>query len=244
MCMVSTFSEYTVVPVDQLREDPRRHPVRRGLPGRLRRPHRVGLGGRRRRGRARRRHDRHGHRRHRHQRRPGRQARRRLPDHRRRSRRPSSGRRPCSSAPPTPWRPSARRRSWLRRSPTARAPTTPSSPSASLRGEHIGQAFDAVRKGGTVAVVGPRPGRATSSIPVSPFDPHHVPEADPGRALRIAVPQQGHPAAPVDVPGRPAEARRSSSPAPTPSTRSTRATPTCTPAATSGASSPSTESRS
>ena len=103
-----------------------------GLPRRLRRPHRLGLGGRS--GaevRAGRRGHHHGHRRHRHQLRPGRQARRRLPDHRRRPRRPSSGRRPCSSAPPTPWRPSSRPPSWPRRSPTGRAPTAPSSPSAS-----------------------------------------------------------------------------------------------------------------
>jgi S-(hydroxymethyl)glutathione dehydrogenase/alcohol dehydrogenase len=36
------------------------------------------------------------------------------------------------------------------------------------RGEHIGQAFDAVRKGGTVAVVGLGP-VSDASIPVSPF---------------------------------------------------------------------------
>jgi S-(hydroxymethyl)glutathione dehydrogenase/alcohol dehydrogenase len=35
------------------------------------------------------------------------------------------------------------------------------------QGEHIGQAFDAVRKGGTIAVVGI--GRVNDSIPVSPF---------------------------------------------------------------------------
>jgi NDMA-dependent alcohol dehydrogenase len=37
-----------------------------------------------------------------------------------------------------------------------------------LRGEHIGQAFDAVRKGGTIAVVGIGP-VSDQSIPVSPF---------------------------------------------------------------------------
>jgi S-(hydroxymethyl)glutathione dehydrogenase/alcohol dehydrogenase len=37
-----------------------------------------------------------------------------------------------------------------------------------LRGEHIGQAFDAVRKGGTIAVVGIGP-ISDTNIPVSPF---------------------------------------------------------------------------
>ena len=53
MCGISTFCETTTVSARLRGEDPRRHPAGQGLPGRLRRRHRLGLGGQLRRGPAR-----------------------------------------------------------------------------------------------------------------------------------------------------------------------------------------------
>ena len=137
-------------------QDRRRHPARGRLPRRLRRRHRLG-------------HRRQG---------------RRGPSPARRSSSwasaasastPSRARRtpaPATSSPSTRSPSSARRRmdlgatqtfatieeaaEFARASPTARAPTRRSSPSASLKGEHVAQAFD-----------GDRQGRAPSSSPAS-----------------------------------------------------------------------------
>jgi hypothetical protein len=68
MCGISTFSQYTGRERRLHHQDRQGPAARQGVPGRLRRRHRLGLGGQLRRGAARRHGDRHGHRRHRHQR--------------------------------------------------------------------------------------------------------------------------------------------------------------------------------
>ena len=83
-------------------QDRGRHPARQGLPRRLRRHHRLGLGGLRGRRAARRHRRRRRHRRHRHQRRAGRPPGRRRARSSPSTRSSSSASRPRSSAPRTP----------------------------------------------------------------------------------------------------------------------------------------------
>ena len=83
-----------------VREGRQGPPARQGVPGRLRRRHRLGLGRELGRGPTRPDGHRHGHRRHRHQRRAGRVARRRHPRHRRRPGRVQAGDRPVARRHP------------------------------------------------------------------------------------------------------------------------------------------------
>ena len=83
-------------------------------------------------------------------------------------------------------RPSTRPPSSPAASPTARARTRRSSPSACIKGEHVAQAFDAIRKAGTVVVTGARRPRPRS--------------ASRSRSAMLTLFQQGDPGRPVRRP--------------------------------------------
>ena len=190
-----------------LREGARGHPARRGLPPRLRRRHRVGLGGQLRRRPARSHDDRHGHRRHRYQRRAGRVPRRGVQHHR-----GGPGGVQAREGPGA--RGDARRRDDGRSHRARQAvhqrsgcrPDHRHRRRHQARARRAGDGLDP--QGGHGRRHGTRRHHRHHPATGVAGRHHALPEAHPGHPLRGVQPELGHPAPDRALPLRRAEARR------------------------------------
>ncbi len=100
--------------------------------------------------------------------------------------------------------------------------------------EVVGAAVDAIRKGGTAVITGlADPNKLTVQLSGAAADA--LREDGQGHAVRLRQPDARHPQPDRPLPGRQAQARRADHEHATRSTRSTRASPTCSTARTSGA---------